>query len=191
MPLGKDIHGWVEVRHTYEGAGPGTVSEWLGVIKMTELVGRSYDMFASLFGGQPSYIDFVPVAPQRGMPADISEEAVQYYLEWQGLCDETWITWNEVAVINWDDEALDRRPHEYVQDSAGKWTLDRTKSHADKGIEIVDGNSWQAGDRLYKIVRVSRRDSLDTGWQMVFRLMGVLAEKYGGDNVRLVVWFES
>ena len=73
--MGKDINGWVEVHETNANPRPWVNYPWHGVIKITELVGRSYDMFTSLFGVEPRYVDFDPIAPERGLPQDISVQS--------------------------------------------------------------------------------------------------------------------
>jgi hypothetical protein len=40
-----------------------------------------------------------------------------------------------------------------------------------------------------RVEAISRREALGAECQMLFRLMEILAERYGDEYVRLVVWF--
>jgi len=97
--LGTDIHGWVEVRRHYEGVTPPHDVQWHGVITISEIIQRNYDMFSCLFGMKP-YAQFTSIAPNRGLPGDISEEASDDYLTWEEACGETWISWPEIQAVD-------------------------------------------------------------------------------------------
>ncbi|MDQ2799891.1 MAG: hypothetical protein M3Y13_09630 [Armatimonadota bacterium] len=186
--MGIDIHGWVEVRRHYKGAIPPHDVQWHGVIAIYQIMQRNYDMFSCLFGIQP-YAQFNPVAAGRGLPCDISEEASDDYLTWEEACGETWISWPEIQVIDWDEEALDRRPHEYSLDDSGQ-LLYTGKSAPLASDIVVEGNTWQIGENVFKAERIARRKALSHDWRLLFRLMETLAAEYGNDAVRLAVWFD-
>ena len=190
--MGKDIRGWVEVQRYYKRPIPpyDNYNTWYGIITVSDLLNRNYDMFSSLFGGTFfSFAQFRPIAADRGLPKDISEQASDDYLTWDCALGETWISWQETQEVDWDEQALDGRPHEYEVNDTGK-TVYKGKS-APQAMDIIEeGNSWQVGASLFKIEKVSRRESLTRDWQLLFRLMRELAADYGDDNVRLVVWFD-
>jgi len=186
--VGIDIHGWVEVRRHYMGAIPPYDVCWHGVVTIYQIIQRNYDMFSWLFGIEP-YAQFIPIVPKRGLPGDISEEASDDYLTWEEACGETWISWPEFQAINWDEEALDRRPHEYSLDASGQ--LLYTGKSAPRTSDIVaEGNTWQIGENVYKVERIARRKALSRDWRLLFCLMETLATEYGNDAVRLAVWFD-
>jgi hypothetical protein len=61
-------------------------------------------MFGSLFGARNDY-GFLPIAPSRGIPADVSDELKQYgdVPPDPGSWPPSWITWREISEINWDE----------------------------------------------------------------------------------------
>ena len=52
--------------------------------------------------------------------------------------------------------------------------------------------SWQHGTTTFTYKEVTRNDVLGpgTGWEHVFAVMRVLAQRFGEEGVRLVVWFD-
>lgn len=174
--MGADVYGWVETRERdYEGAG------WESAIRIRDIVHRSYSMFAGLFGvrnylvrdrlPRPDYYNVVAVgqfraiAPGRGAPLQASRWYVEERDDYGGPVAETWALWSELAAIDWDEE--------------GEIYIAEDPSHV---ISILPG----LGRR-----RMRRRDSLYGGWATLFKLMEVLAEQFGPDNVRLSVWFDQ
>lgn len=140
---------------------------WDSAIRIHNIVYRQYGMFASLFGvrnygnGATEVGRFRAIAPGRGTPPGASK----YYLD---ECDEsnvgaTWVLWSELAAIDWDEQG-----EEYIDDSG-----------------VVHGGPG-TGRR-----RERRGDYLNGGWATLFKLMAVLAEQFGADNVRLSVSFDQ
>lgn len=185
--MGKNIRGWVEVRREYTGVKPPYNINWYGVIAVGSLLDRNLDMFGSLFGVAKSH--FIPIAASRGLPTDISEEAVNDYLIWDSVMGETWISWSEIEAISWNEEALDYRPHEYTPDETGQLHyVSRDKLQPTDPTE--EGKIWQIGASVFRMEKVPRSAFLKEDWRLLFRLMKDLAAEYGNDNVRLVVWFD-
>ena len=53
------------------------------------------------------------------------------------------------------------------------------------------GQVWERDGTRYQVVkRMTRKEPLSSGWQVLFQLMEVLAMKFGADGVRLVLWFD-
>ncbi|MFA4798599.1 hypothetical protein [Pyrococcus kukulkanii] len=50
--------------------------------------------------------------------------------------------------------------------------------------------SWMTYDEFKELVYPEVKDCTTPDWELVFKLMKDLAEKYGDYNVRLVVWFD-
>ena len=104
--MGADIHGWVEV---------GDDETWYAVINAGQLLDRNYDTFGMLFGVR-NRAGFTPVAPDRGLPTDISDEVREHGNPPEGADDDawicyhspTWISWAEVRAIQWEESALDK-----------------------------------------------------------------------------------
>jgi hypothetical protein len=112
--VGTDIEGGVEIRP----GGCGT--PWMLTTLSLDELPRHYDAFGLLFGVR-DYAGFVPVAPGRGMPADASVELRQLSCGSSSEHDHTWITWTELASIDWTAPAptVDARIHEYKITSDG------------------------------------------------------------------------
>ncbi len=100
--VGTDIYGWIEV-YTPE-IYVGRPRRWTAAVQIDEIVSRNYGMFGSLFGARNDY-GFLPIAPSRGIPADVSDELKQYgdVPPDPGSWPPSWITWREISEINWDE----------------------------------------------------------------------------------------
>lgn len=119
--MGVDIRGFVECR-----AWPDVWdSRWQAAIDLCLLYSaRNYDAFGCLFGVQ-NYANFRPIAPDRGLPAEVSDSVRAQFERQSQLPDQTfgstWITWAEVQAIDWDElaEAPDSRVHRYRHTATG------------------------------------------------------------------------
>jgi len=175
--MGADIYGWVEVLQELRAQ-----SRWVGVIRIGGLISRSYGMFGCLFGIRNADA-FDPVASGRGIPGDASAEV---YREWghdDCLPGRSWILWCEVDNINWEelgDRALwVREEHD-----------DRAQSDESDAVpRLVSLRPMQDEGEVLR--RRSRQEALTPQWELLFELMHVLATRYGGEGVRLVVWFDQ
>jgi len=206
--VGMDIDGWVEIR---------APSGWVGVIRVGDVAGRNYDMFGCLFG-IANYAHFRPLAVDRELPTDASSR-VLFELEQvdDGLGiipHATWISWNEIATLDWDEggEYPDSRVHRYLRNEQGRWVYaDKAIQHQDALVRMMEqtkatissrgpqgettyavwpeGAAWEFDDAVYKSEIIHRRDARDEGWDLLFDLMRCLAQRYSDDGVRLVAWF--
>ena len=129
---------------------------------------RQYGMFANLFGvrnGDPEHVTavgrFRAIAPGRGVPADASP----YYAQETHGTGQTWVLWSELAAIDWNEEG-----ERYIVE---EWP----------GRQYPDPGPGRRRER--------RGDYFNGGWVTLFRLMEVLAEQFGADNVRLSVWLNQ
>ena len=205
------IQGWVEVQP--KGFEPARGETWLGVIRVTDLVDPSSDMFACLFGIQ-NFANFRPIAPARGFPPHLSPEAQHDVDESQfqgkpGYFGETWVSWAELAGIDWDEraEAPDSRVHQYTRDEHGRLRYTGKASYSrdlarELGLGIAEilaqppvfaeGTEWDINGTIYRVETLTRRQTLaeTRTWPVLFSLMRTLAERFGEDGVRLVVWFD-
>lgn len=87
--MGVDIYGWVEKK---------VLNEWYGVLRLDAFVYRHQHGFGSMFLDEGL---FPPVAKDRGLPNDISEEVKLCYPEedW----GHSWIYWHEIDEIDWEE----------------------------------------------------------------------------------------
>ncbi|MFV5994779.1 hypothetical protein ACNPQM_20495 [Streptomyces sp. NPDC056231] len=187
-------------------------SAWHAAFDLYSLgVDRNYDAFGCLFGVR-NYVNFRPLAPNRGIPIDASEtvRAELDRLPWPDQAHScTWITWAELKAVDWDEmaERPDSRIHEYRDTPHGlrlvgkaSWSPRFARAvgipepvAGGYGQEWPEGSEWLIDDVLFRSVKLCRRDAVtDTGeWQPVWNAMKALAEQHGDENVRLVVWFDD
>ncbi|WP_106400755.1 hypothetical protein [Actinocorallia populi] len=205
--MGTDISGFVEYR---EPVVPPTERHvWQAAVELDQLYDvRDYDAFGCLFGVR-NHAGFRPLAAGRGLPEDLSPTAREAAEAWPHH-DATWISWAEVAAVDWDEpaETPDLRLHEYQRQADGAlayvgkctWAPKLTEATGIPREDFLDGRvRWEAGqefaidDLVFRAEVLRRRDAVpaDGNWQPVWRKMQSLAERAGPDGVRLVVWFDS
>jgi hypothetical protein len=144
--MGVNIDGRVEIQNAFFEQPER--NDWHAVIDAGFILDRDYTMFGSMFGVRNS-TSFAPVAANRGLPADASEDLEALAIA-EGNHSHTWITWNELQAVNWDEVGL-----------------------------------------VYGTDQISRRDALGPAGILLLEMMKPLVERYGGDCVRLVVWFDN
>ncbi|GAA3205183.1 hypothetical protein [Nonomuraea roseoviolacea] len=209
--MGTDIHGFIECRAWTRGLDFGETA-WCAAISLEMLsAGREYAAFDCLFGVRSSG-DWQPIAADRGLPQDASETTRAGLAEWgDAAFGVTWLTWNEVAAIDWDEPALhptnvaqyrqlsDQRL-ELVHRSVWSRRFARASGvntlAVDPGQVAVlwdEGTEWRDGDAVFRVERLTRRHAVpsDSHWQGVWTVMRTLAHVHGNDAVRLVAWFEG
>lgn len=198
--MGTDVYGWVEFRNP--------VSEQRdSIIKLDSLLDdRNYEVFAWLFGicrkqDIPMRWDFVTVAFERGLPPDVSDDAATEYADIsqripQEAFGATWISWREMQTVDWDEPIEDRIIETYNDKPGGGtvyWRSQFLRKHANAvpgtPDSLTPGQRWAVNDHRYEVVATRRRDVLEPNWTLLFRLMETLADKYGDESVRMVVWF--
>jgi hypothetical protein len=194
--MGTDIYGWVEAKLPfYEEGG------WKPVIDLFWLYDvRDYDSFGCFFG-VTNYAKFRPIAPGRGLPADISPEVKQDVEHFgDDAFGHTWITWDEIKQIDWDEESVhvDERVHEYGRNKQGELVFTGKASWSREFAERVgydkciddQEQEWDLGEVVYRRERMKRKE-IKANWEGLFHFLETLAARYGNDHVRLVVWFSS
>jgi hypothetical protein len=155
--MGTDISGWVEFKPE------DAPNYWQPLIRIDDLVHRSYGMFASLFGVRNDSHGFRPIAPNRGEPPHCSWLYKQDRADAMRVVNETWVLWTELATIDWAEE--------------GHATLSSTMG------------SYQG--QIIEPHRERRGDYLVGGWAALFQMMEAAAAHFGPGRVRLCVWFDQ
>lgn len=182
------------------------------IAELSPFVGRSYDTFSCLFGVR-DYVPFEPVAPQRGFPENVTDlvrdrawtdvgENGEYKSGFE-CHDATYVTLEELKNVDWDEESegLDRRVAVVDDDgdyrfkaayiSGMKDLTDEQMQRLNNG-ENVEWGETDDGKRYLKRLRPTRRSVLSGAWEyLIFELMDKLGERFGDENVRLVVWFDN
>ena len=155
--MGIDIEGFIECRPW--GSWPDDPPEipWEAAARLDCLnITRDYDAFGCLFGVQ-NFAGFRPLAADRGLPGDASDlvrqerQALYQPAKWT-----TWIGWDEVRAIDWDEPAdhADARLHEYRRGEDGRWQYVSEASWSRAAFEAqglpvpppgTSPTSWPAG----------------------------------------------
>lgn len=181
--MGVEIHGWIEVRDATLDEFLEEIN-WIGVVDVGYFLPRDTNAFGCLFGVRnPSR--FIPIAADRGIPADVSE-TVKSAIGPQDLSyNHSWITWQELTEINWDESVLNAFVRRYIKDENGEWKSDGGFI-PHPPIEYIEGKRWKNGDTLNVIERISRADAVKGTFDLTFDLMKRLAQDYGDEFVRMV-----
>ncbi|WP_432036343.1 hypothetical protein [Streptomyces cucumeris] len=124
----------------------------------------------------------------------------------------TWIGWDEVLAIDWDEPAIPRATditrYRRLPDGTlelshrGDWSrgfarasgIDTVSVDPDRVGELwAEGTEWDVGATVFRAERARRRDAVpaDGPWQPVWTVMRALAGVHGHAQVRLVVWFDT
>ncbi|MEV7372910.1 hypothetical protein AB0O51_18755 [Streptomyces sp. NPDC090301] len=205
--MGKDIWGFIECHRDYRDHEAD--SFWHATIDLDHLkVPRNYDAFGCLFGVCDNE-QFVPVAPGRGLPADVSNRVRDGHETTAGR-SASWVSWAEIKRVDWDEESAETDAYirEYYRDQQGDWQfLQRHYSAPQRFVDLCgqpapiavrprehfpEGSQWVDGDQMFRVERLRRRDAVpDHEWGPVWTVMRTLAELHGDDDVRLVVWFDD
>ena len=209
--MGTNIRGVVECRTWGPGLGAGGTA-WFPAIKLSMLgMIRDYRAFGCLFGVRDFH--WHPVAAGRGLPADVSQATRAEHASWgEAPFGTTWLGWNEVLAIDWDEPAIPRATNiaRYRRQPDGElelvhredWSrgfsrasgVDTRTVDPDRIGELWDeGTEWDVGTTVFRAERARRRDAVpaDGPWQPVWTVMRALASVHGDQSVRLVVWFEE
>jgi hypothetical protein len=192
--MGTDIYGFVECRATYGGAVDDEDAQWHAAMDLDLLYnGRNYDAFGCLFGVR-NEAGFRPLAGGRGLPAELTAEVRKQYEAWGAhMFDPSWVGWAELAEVDWDEpvEAVSDWVHEYIRSPEQERVRSGMSFHGREGRP--EGAEWEENGKLFRVERMTRRDAVpqDGEWAPVWAVMRALADVHGGENVRLVVWFDS
>lgn len=150
-------------------------SEWFAVINAGCLIVGDYDLYGCLFGVR-NYANFEPLFANRGLPEDCCESVKQSF------CDDfhspTFCSFSELRSINLEEYSTkpDERQWYTLQSKNGPI---RIKGNAPPGVDAEPARRMQRAEALS-----------NEGYQTVYKLMAVLADRFGEENVRLVVYFD-
>ncbi|MFE2478922.1 hypothetical protein [Streptomyces sp. NPDC059389] len=142
--MGTDIHGLIECR--WDRWLDEDDRSWHEGIDLDHLYnGRSYRAFGALFGVRNS-ASFRPLAPDRGLPPDVTQDAREAYEGWSVTHSASWITWAELKAADWNEAAADvgngRLTRRQAVEDAGwgpVWAVMSTLAaiHGDEGVRLV------------------------------------------------------
>lgn len=201
--MGCDMHGAIEVK---------SFGQWEYLVDLEPLVARDYPLFGCMFGVR-NYLEFTPVAADRGQPDDTSTRLRTLVRSWgRDAHSVTWIGWDEIKAIDLDEQVewTASRPRVYrrLPDDSEIYVYDGNfpaefprlehdgsiyKYWTPEGDPWVEGAEWHSPDGdIYRYDRPRRRHVLNKRWWQTIRdLCEVVEPSCGADNIRLVVWFDN
>jgi len=170
---------------------------WLEVIDAGLLLGRDESAFASLFGVGDADAGFTPVAARRGLPPDASP-AVRQWSEPRrsddvpdGFFGHSFVTCAELAAADWAETRPDPYVHCYGRSDATREWVKFGTFRPEPPHGRRPGDAWREDDVECRVRAITREETLGADFRLVYDLMIRLAERYGDEHVRLVVWFRA
>lgn len=168
---------------------------WLEVIDAGPLLERNEPAFSSLFGMGESDAGFVPLANRRGLPVDASPAVKRWSEPHQsdnhpdGFFGHTYITCAELASADWAEQRTDPHVHCYGRSEAtGEW-IKVGVYRPEPPHRALPGELWMEEGVQCRVRAITRKETLGSDFSLVYDLMIRLAQRYGDEHVRLVVWF--
>jgi len=198
--MGCDIHGAIETRP--HG------SNWYQTGSLVGLVGRSYDTFGMLWGVRNSAA-FAPSFDNRGFPDNLSRRVRKRIDEWGGMDNlgnidfhsASYATVEELQNVDWSEQAEGRDSRYSVLDENKEptgtkfgWAAGWAEIINEHEEELANGKAIpnESGEHYIKRMKLTRRRALSGSWDwLIFELLETYADKFGPENVRLVVWFDN
>ncbi|MEV1083400.1 hypothetical protein AB0I98_35145 [Streptomyces sp. NPDC050211] len=209
--MSTEIYGCIEIRHPHADDDWYDDEPWLYAMDLSPLyLGNDYAALACLFGVR-NYAGWEPVAPDRGLPTDVSAQVRGDFEHWSALDaalhGATWVTWRELEAVDMDGVPPGAHGRLRVQDSAVPalireyWVRDDWPAGiVDRFGELPFGSTpatarpgtWTADGAHLDFHRVTREDVIGpgSGWEHVFAVMKAMAGRFGPDGVRLVAYFD-
>jgi len=204
-----DIHGGIEFRHPGVGSDYCDGEPWVAAIDLWPLYDETdYAAFGCLFGVR-NYAGFQPLAPDRGLPVDLSSGMRSQLGPWvasDGLYSASWVSWAELASIDltatpheftgrltWRTKALPSILHQHlVSDSRLLEALSVVGEPPSDLRDATERVEWTTDELTctYEPLTVGAVLGPETHWPHVFAVMKALAGRFGDEGVRLVVAFD-
>ncbi|WP_405924183.1 hypothetical protein [Streptomyces sp. NBC_00035] len=207
--VGTDIYGGIEFRHPGVDTDYYDGEPWVTVMDLWPLYDETdYAAFGCLFGVR-NYAGFQPLAPDRGLPVDLSSgmrSQLGALVAAGDLDSASWVSWAELASLDlatapdpfigrlsWHTKSLPSVRHrQFVSDP---WPAEALSvvGVPPEGVHGATGRvEWTTGEVMcaYEPLTVGTVLGPETHWPHVFAVMKALAGRFGDDGVRLVVAFD-
>lgn len=199
--MGRTVHGWVEYCHVADEEFAG--DDWYALINLREMLGGDPPLAGCLFGTESNPL-FEPLAPERGLPPEVSRMTRLDYEEASGD-HASWVSLAELEATDWDatpdlstittQEEWDRAVHRTERrNQRGRLEAKFVDAWTDLPEDTLstlktDHRARHDGD-VYQVVPKRLRDMAVYDWAMLWTWLTALRDRWGldGDNIRLVVW---
>lgn len=161
---------------------------------------RSEILYWSLFTG---CTNFTTPFEGRGIPNDVSFQVGRQCetAHVQSNSDDyghTWCTWSELAAVDWDVEEH-RESGSFAENTIFEKFEDLNGDLVFRGRVFDDDatayfmfneeREYRSDRFVFRRAKMTLRDAIPPKTEVLFAMMEAAAERLGGDNVRLVVWF--
>ena len=207
--MSTDIHGGIEFRHPGADTDYYDGEPWVTAMDLWPLYDQTdYAAFGCLFGVR-NYAGFQPLAPDRGLPVDLSRGMRSQLEPWvasEDLHRASWVSWAELASLDpattpnhfigrltWHAKSLPSILHQQlVPDPWPSETLAAVGAPPPDLHSTTGHAEWTTDEVMctYEPLTVGAVLGPETHWPHVFAVMKALAGRFGADGVRLVVAFD-
>jgi len=186
--MGIDILGWVEQR---------IQDDWQGVLDAGAILERDYRLLGLLFGVRDHSI--LPLAEGRGLPEDTSKEVQLALAGYPVVPSCTWISWDEMRKLDWESGKIVTQkltielylgkgddPKFQGTTTTGK----PSRLEWDEYRKLQKEGELRKDAYLYKVRSEPLEIPVHDSWRTVVSTMEQIGKSCGGNNCRMVVWFE-
>ncbi|MEV0933735.1 hypothetical protein [Streptomyces phaeochromogenes] len=207
--MSTDIHGGIEFRHPGVDTDYYDGEPWVAAMDLWPLYDQTdYAAFGCLFGVR-NYAGFQPLAPDRGLPVDLSSGMCSQLGSWSAAGDlhsASWVSWAEIASMDlvatsdqfmgrltWRTKSLPSTLHQQlVSDAWPPATLSAVGVPPANLHSATERVEWTTDEVMctYEPLTAGAVLGPETHWPHVFAVMKALAGRFGDDGVRLVVAFD-
>ncbi|MGW5093337.1 hypothetical protein ACWEQ1_01780 [Streptomyces nodosus] len=207
--MSTDIHGGIEFRHPDVGADYYDGEPWVAAMDLWPLCDETDDAaFGCLFGVN-NHAGFQPLAPDRGLPLDLSRGMRSQLGPWvaaNNLHSASWVRWAELASMDlatapehfvgrltWDRKTLPSTLHRQLV--SHPWPPEALSSVGVPPVDLhrtTERVGWTTSESVctYEPLTIGSVLGPETHWPHVFAVMKALAGRFGDNGVRLVVAFD-
>ncbi|MEV7860295.1 hypothetical protein AB0O86_16015 [Streptomyces hirsutus] len=207
--MSTDIHGGIEFRHPGAGTDYYEGEPWVAAMDLWPLYDETdYAAFGCLFGVR-NYSGFQPLAPDRGLPVDLSSGMRAQLEPWLApgeLDSASWVSWAELATLDltaapdhfvgrlsWHTRTLPSTVYQQLVTDPWQPEVLSTVGVPPADLRGTTTRVEWSTDKLncaYEPLTVGAVLGPETHWPHVFAVMKALAGRFGDDGVRLVVAFD-
>ncbi|MFF4395372.1 hypothetical protein [Streptomyces sp. NPDC001480] len=206
--MSTDIHGGIEFRHPGVDTDHYDGEPWVAAMDLWPLYDQTdYAAFGCLFGVR-NYSGFQPLAPDRGLPVDLSSGVRSQLgpgVAAGDLRGASWVSWAELASLDlatapdqfvgrltWRTKSPPSTLHQQLV--SDPWPSQALSAVGEPPADLrsaTRGVEWSTDEVtcVYEPLTVGAVLGPETHWPHVFAVMKALAGRFGDDGVRLVVAF--
>lgn len=171
---------------------------WYAVVDVSLLIPQNYNLYACLFG-ERNYANFKALFPSRGIPLDASRRVVDEHKNMgEEAHDATWLLFSEYrskTFVGMTSDGIDPFLHIYKREADGTLVLvdklaRKPQPHPDQFYDsVIKAGELESEGLIYRHMRVPYEEALE-GFKTTENIMVLLADQFGAEGVRLVVWFD-